>query len=179
MPTILGVNFGRDLLSGGGLKTWKNKAEKTRGKISPSNFAEKFAGDLPKIRRTKRKKSPQIRSAEPRAPKILWPVARLTLNGCFSEPLLRTLLRTLFYCKTHSRTLSQNPSPEPFPVSVGLLGGREQGNLRKCSPSALESALRNRGAPESAPESALDGALPLFSTKREHRREHSREHPDF
>ena len=44
-------------------------------------------------------------------------------------------------------------------VSVGLLGSREQGNLRKCSPSALESALRNRGALRSAPESALEGAL--------------------
>ena len=53
-------------------------------------------------------------------------------------------------------------------VSVGLLGGREQGNLRKCFPSALESALRNRGAPESAPDSALEGALPvaIHSTER-------------
>ena len=60
-------------------------------------------------------------------------------------------------------------------MSVGLLGSREQGNLRKCSLSALESALKNRGAlgsaPESAlegaPESALEGALPvvLYSEK--------------
>ena len=52
-------------------------------------------------------------------------------------------------------------------VSVGLLESREQGNLRKCSPSALESALRNRGALGSAPESVLEGALPvvLYSEK--------------
>ena len=52
-------------------------------------------------------------------------------------------------------------------MSVGLLGAREQGNLRKCSPSALESALRNRGTLGSAPESALEGALPvvLYSEK--------------
>ena len=49
-------------------------------------------------------------------------------------------------------------------VSVGLLGSREQGNLRKCSPSALESAFRNRGALGSAPESALEGALSLHRT---------------
>ena len=36
------------------------------------------------------------------------------------------------------------------------------GNLWKCSPSALESALRNRGALGSAPESALEGALPVL-----------------
>ena len=52
-------------------------------------------------------------------------------------------------------------------MSVGLLGSREQENLRKGSPSALESALRNRGALGSAPESALEGALPvvLYSEK--------------
>ena len=43
-------------------------------------------------------------------------------------------------------------------VSVGLLGSQEQGNLRKCFPSALESALRSRGALGTAPESALEGA---------------------
>ena len=40
-----------------------------------------------------------------------------------------------------------------FYVSVGQLGSREQGNLGKCSQSALESALRNRGA--------LEGCLPV------------------
>ena len=68
-------------------------------------------------------------------------------------------------------------------VSVGLHGSREQGNLRKCSPSALKSALRNRGALASAPKSALEGALPVVlypqEHPREHSREHSREHPDF
>ena len=44
-------------------------------------------------------------------------------------------------------------------MSVGLLGSREQGNLRKCPLSALGSALRNRGALGSAPESALGSAL--------------------
>ena len=51
-----------------------------------------------------------------------------------------------------------NPIPSSDCVSVGLLGSREQGNLRKCSLSALESALRNRGALGSAPERALEGA---------------------
>ena len=51
-------------------------------------------------------------------------------------------------------------------VSVGLLGGREQGNLRKCSRSALESALRNRGALGSAPENALEGALSVQNNRK-------------
>ena len=37
MPTILGVNFGREFWGGGGLKSWKNKAE---------NFAEKIRHQL-------------------------------------------------------------------------------------------------------------------------------------
>ena len=45
---ISGVNFW------GGLKPWKN---------SPSKFAEKFAGNFPKIRQTEINNSPQIRSA--------------------------------------------------------------------------------------------------------------------
>ena len=47
-------------------------------------------------------------------------------------------------------------------MSVGQPGSREQGNLRKCSQSALESARRNRGALGSAPESALEGGLPVI-----------------
>ena len=62
-----------------------------------------------------------------------------------------------FSIANNKRSLGHQPY-----VSVGLLGGREQGNLRKCSPSALESALRNRGALGSAPESALEVALPVF-----------------
>ena len=42
-------------------------------------------------------------------------------------------------------------------VSVGLLGRREQGNLQKCSPSALERVLSETGR---APSRALSGALP-------------------
>ena len=56
MPTILGVNLGRELV-GGGLKPWKNKAE-IRGKKSPSEFAEKFAGNVPKIRQAQIKNHP-------------------------------------------------------------------------------------------------------------------------
>ena len=58
MPTILGVNFF------GGLKSLR-KGRKIRRKYSPSKFAENFAGYFPKIRRTKIKIQPQIRSAEP------------------------------------------------------------------------------------------------------------------
>ena len=57
---------------GGGLKPWKNKAEKIAGKIrcqySPSNS--------PKIRRARLKISPQIRSAEPRDQHFLPPESR-------------------------------------------------------------------------------------------------------
>ena len=64
MPTSLGANLGREFF--GGLKPWK----KARPKISRSNplpkFADKFAGNFPKIRWAKLKNSPQIRSAEPR-----------------------------------------------------------------------------------------------------------------
>ena len=65
MPTILGVNLGREFFWGP-LKSWKNKAEKSAEKFA-IKFAEKFAGNFPKIRQAKIKSSPQIRSAEPRA----------------------------------------------------------------------------------------------------------------
>ena len=51
MPTSLGVNFGREFLGGGVLKS-----EKTRLKNSREKFAEKFAGNFPNIRQTKIKK---------------------------------------------------------------------------------------------------------------------------
>ena len=57
--TILGVNFGREFFFGG-LKSWKKTGRKIRGQNSPS----KFAGKFPKIRPTKIKISPQIRSAD-------------------------------------------------------------------------------------------------------------------
>ena len=66
MPTILGINFGREFFRG----AWnpgKKQGRKNRGKKSPSKFAEKFAGNFPNIRRTKIKNSPHIRSAQPRA----------------------------------------------------------------------------------------------------------------
>ena len=66
MPTILGVNFGREFFGGRGLKPWRNKAEKFAGKKSLEEFAERFAGKSPKFRQTKLESSPQIRSAEPR-----------------------------------------------------------------------------------------------------------------
>ena len=49
--------FGREfwacILRGGGLKPWKNKAEKLVDNNWPSKFAEKFAGNFPKIRQAK------------------------------------------------------------------------------------------------------------------------------
>ena len=47
MPTILGVNFGRDLF--GGPETMEKQGRKFRRKISPSKFAEKFAGNFLKF----------------------------------------------------------------------------------------------------------------------------------
>ena len=54
MPTILGVNFGPEFFGEGGLKAWRNKAEKFAGKIRHQNSLRNS------------QKSPQIRSAEPR-----------------------------------------------------------------------------------------------------------------
>ena len=44
-------------------------------------------------------------------------------------------------------------------LSVGLLGSLDRDISERAPPSALESALRNRGALGSAPKSALEGAL--------------------
>ena len=64
MPTILGVNFGREFFFwGGGPETLEKQGRKIRRIISPSKFAENFAGNIPKICRAKIKNSPQIRSA--------------------------------------------------------------------------------------------------------------------
>ena len=57
MPTILDVNFGRKFFG------WPETLEKQGYQNSLSKFAEKFAGNFPKVRRTKIKNSPQIRSA--------------------------------------------------------------------------------------------------------------------
>ena len=61
MPTILDMNFGREVFG------WPEALEKQGRKIRyqnlPSTFAEKFAGNFPTICRTQIKKSPQIRSA--------------------------------------------------------------------------------------------------------------------
>ena len=61
MPTILDVNFGREFF--GWPETLEKQGRKIRYQNLPSKFAEKFAGNFPKIRRTKIKNSPQIRSA--------------------------------------------------------------------------------------------------------------------
>ena len=61
MPTILDVNFGREFF--GWPETLEKQGRKIRYQNSPSKFAEKFTGNFPKIRRTKIKNSPQIRSA--------------------------------------------------------------------------------------------------------------------
>ena len=64
MPTSLGVNFGRDFL--GEPEALEKHGQKIRYQNSPSKFAEKFAGNCPKIRQAKIKHSLQIRSAERR-----------------------------------------------------------------------------------------------------------------
>ena len=51
MPTILGVNFGREFFRGGGLKPWGRKAEIFAGDNQLEDFAEKFAGNLLKFAR--------------------------------------------------------------------------------------------------------------------------------
>ena len=54
MPTILGVNFGRAFWGvGGGAATLEEQGRNIRGKVLAWKFAEKFAGNLPKIRRSK------------------------------------------------------------------------------------------------------------------------------
>ena len=71
MPTILGVNCGREFFwGGGGPEILEKQGRKLRGNNLPSKFAEKFAGYYPKIRHAKIKKSPQIRSAEPQAQEL-------------------------------------------------------------------------------------------------------------
>ena len=64
------MNFGRECSwgggpPGGGWNPGKPRPRNSRKKM-PSKFAEKSAGNFPKIRQAKIKKSPQIRSAEPR-----------------------------------------------------------------------------------------------------------------
>ena len=61
MPTILDVNFVREFF--GWPETLEKQGRKIRYQNSTSKLAEKFAGNFPKIRRTKIQKSPQIRSA--------------------------------------------------------------------------------------------------------------------
>ena len=65
-------------------------------------------------------------------------------------------------------------------VSVGLLGSREQGNLRKCSPSALE---HKSGCSRECSRECSRGSSQCTEQQeehhREHSREHSREHPDL
>ena len=81
---FLGVTLGLNFL-GGGLKPWRIKAEKLAENNSPSNFAEKFAGNFPKIRWTKIKNSPHIRFAEPQAQKFTsqnWNSNLIKLNVC-------------------------------------------------------------------------------------------------
>ena len=51
MPTILDVNFGREFF--GWPETLEKQGRKIRYQNPPSKFAEKFAGNFPKIRQTK------------------------------------------------------------------------------------------------------------------------------
>ena len=61
MPTILEVNIGREFF--GWPEALEKQGQKIRYQNLPSNFAEKFAGNFPQIRRTNIKMLPQIRSA--------------------------------------------------------------------------------------------------------------------
>ena len=65
MPTSLGVNFGVNF--SGGPETLEKQRQQICYQNLSSNFGEKFAGNLPQIHQAKIKKSPEIRSAEPRA----------------------------------------------------------------------------------------------------------------
>ena len=80
------------------------------------------------------------------------PGVRVTRKGRICKPtILGKGLKTRSPRKSSGegakRSLDQKKrkSPKSFLcyVSVGLLGSGEQGNLRKCSSSALESALRH------------------------------------
>ena len=62
MLTLLGMNIGREFFWGGGAEMVEKQGRTIWGKISPSNFAEKFAGNFAQIRR----------SAEPRAQPFLY-----------------------------------------------------------------------------------------------------------
>ena len=62
MSTSLGVNFW------GALEKY---GQQNLGQILPEKCDEKFAGNFPKIRWTKSKNSPQIRSAEPQDQQFL------------------------------------------------------------------------------------------------------------
>ena len=64
IPTILGVNFGGEFWRGAP-ENWRNTAQNFAGSIA-EEFAEKFAGNSPKVRQTELKNSTQICSAEPR-----------------------------------------------------------------------------------------------------------------
>ena len=71
MLTTLGVNFGRDFfLGGGGPETLEKTRPIIRDQNSLPKFAEKVASNFPKLRQTKIKNSPQIRSAGPRDQQI-------------------------------------------------------------------------------------------------------------
>ena len=64
-------NFGRELWAWsvwGGPKPWRNKADtfEKQKRNSLGEFTEKFGGNFPKLCQTQRRKSTQIRSAEPR-----------------------------------------------------------------------------------------------------------------
>ena len=72
----LGVNF----LGGGGLKPWRNKAEKFAEK-----FAEKCVGNFLKIHPTKINISPQIHSAEPRDQNFAYPIIATGKGGHYGK----------------------------------------------------------------------------------------------
>ena len=61
-------------------ETLEKQGRKICGKILLEKFAKKFAGNFPKIRQTKLKNSPQIRSAAPRDQEWIAPEEPLDCN---------------------------------------------------------------------------------------------------
>ena len=72
-----GDKFGREFL--GGPKALEKQDRKNCGKTSSSKFAEKFAGNFPKLRHAKINNSSRVRSAEPRDQQLRW-LTRETLG---------------------------------------------------------------------------------------------------
>ena len=90
--------FGRKCFFGGGPETLEKQGQKIRYLNSLSKFAENFAGNSSKIRRTKIKNSPQIRSAEPRHQQREETKIKIPRKGSQSCALENATKTMLIYC---------------------------------------------------------------------------------